>query len=191
MKNDKIALIIALPSESQKLFEKENITVHYCGIGKVNAAQKTTEVILKHKPQHILNLGTAGSHKFKTQSLVEISAVIQRDMDLSLLGFPWSETPLDPIPGTIQLKTFLSDLPKGVCGTGDIFQTKIKSEKYDLVDMEAYAIAKVCKKYGIEFSSVKYISDGSDENTKSDWTKNLPLAAKALLETYKELLKKI
>ena len=37
---DQLALIMALPSESKGLFEQAGITVHYSGIGKVNAAFK-------------------------------------------------------------------------------------------------------------------------------------------------------
>ena len=36
--SQKIALIMALPSESKGLFEQAGIDVHYSGIGKVNAA---------------------------------------------------------------------------------------------------------------------------------------------------------
>jgi adenosylhomocysteine nucleosidase len=42
----------------------------------------------------------------------------------------------------------------------------------DLVDMEAYALAKVCKLEGLKFRCFKYISDNADENATSDWTEN-------------------
>ena len=43
----------------------------------------------------------------------------------------------------------------------------------DIVDMEAYAIAKVCKKYDVNFKCFKYISDKADENAASDWKENI------------------
>ena len=49
----------------------------------------------------------------------------------------------------------------------------------DVVDMEAYAIAKICKLEKIEFQCFKYISDKADNNADIDWKKNLELGAKA------------
>ncbi len=180
-------LILALPMESQGLFEAANIPVSYCGIGKVNAASKAAELIHKHGATFILNLGTAGSDRFPTHTLVECSAVVQRDMDITPLGFPLGETPMDPISGRIDLEELFPDLPKGVCGTGDVFETGTPKVPCDLVDMEAYAIAKVCKQNGVGFSAVKYITDGSDHNAHNDWQDNLVHGAKALLDVYARL----
>jgi adenosylhomocysteine nucleosidase len=185
MKIEEIAVIMALPLESQGLFEAENITVHFCGIGKVNAAAKCTEVILKNKPKHILNLGTAGSSKFKTHTLVECDQLVQRDMDLSPLGFPLGETPMDDIKGiSIAVPARFSELEKGICGTGDSFQVGPAKVPCDLVDMEAYAIAKVCKRFGIGFTALKYITDGADHTAHNDWAENLKPGAKKLLQYY-------
>ena len=49
----------------------------------------------------------------------------------------------------------------------------------DVVDMEAYAIAKVCKMENIEFKCFKYISDNADKNADNDWNKNLAKGASA------------
>lgn len=186
--NNKIGLLIAMEVESQGLFEKAKIPVHFCGVGKVNATFKVTEMILKNGYTHILNLGTAGSHQFATHEVVECSGFVQRDMDLSPLGFPRGETPVDPIPGLIKIESFYTALPRGVCGTGDSFEVGKPKVNCDLVDMEAYAIAKVCKKLGVGLTSVKYISDGSDHNAHNDWAGNLPKAAKKLLEIYQEIV---
>lgn len=184
-----LILVMALPGESQGLFEKSKIPVHYCGIGKINAAATCAELIALHRPRHILNLGTAGSHRFSTHDVIECSAVVQRDMDLSPLGFPKGQTPLDPIPGKIELKTSFENFKKGVCGTGDSFEIGPPDLHCDLVDMEAYAIAKVCKKMNVSFSAIKYITDGSDHNAHNDWRENLKPAASKLLEVYSEFIR--
>ncbi len=187
LSRNEILLIMALPSESQGLFENQSISLHYCGIGKINAAHKVTELICLHKPKHILNLGTAGSHVFKTHELIECSAFVQKDMDITPLGVPLGETPLDPIPGRIT-GTTVTNLKKGVCGTGDVFEIGTPKLKCDLVDMEAYALAKVCKKMNVEFTAIKYITDGSDPHAKDDWLKNLQPAAVSLLKIYQEII---
>lgn len=181
---DEIGILMALPMESQGLFEKEKIKVHYCGIGKVNAAHKTMEMILSHKYKLILNLGTAGSHKFSTHSLIECTGFVQRDMDLSPIGTQRGITPMDDIPGPITIDRISSLENHGVCGTGDTFEVGPPKVACDLVDMEAYAIAKICKKMKIPFHSFKYITDGSDHSSHNDWFENLKPASKALLDLY-------
>lgn len=184
LKASEIQIVVALPMETQGLFDAKKIHVNYCGIGKINAAFKTTEIILKTGCKHILNLGTAGSHKFATHSTIECRSIVQRDMDLSPLGFPLSETPMDEIKGLIEVPTFFPDLQKGICGTGDRFEVGPPQVHCDLVDMEAYAIAKVCKKLGVGFTAVKYITDGSDDQAHKDWFENLKPASRKLLEVY-------
>ena len=183
-----IALIMALPNESKGLFEQAGIEVHYSGIGKINAAFKAYEVIQKTGCKTILNLGTAGSSHFDTHALVEVIQFVQRDMDVSPLGFPVGTTPMDhEYPAQIDLEPFFSHLPQGICGTGDSFETSQSKVACDLVDMEGYALAKVCKKLGVRLISVKYISDGADDTAHLDWEENLLLGAKKLLELYKTI----
>ncbi len=93
--NADIALIMALPNESKGLFEQAGIDVHYSGIGKINAAFKAFEVIQKTGCKTLINLGSAGSSHFDAHSLVEVITFVQRDMDVSPLGFAVGVTPMD------------------------------------------------------------------------------------------------
>ena len=183
-----ILLIMALPGESKGLFEAEGIPVYYSGIGKVNAAATAMDLIHKLKPKLVVNLGTAGSSKFDTHSLVEVNTFVQRDMDITPLGFKMGETPFDEIPMEIKLETHFKNIPSGVCGTGDTFETGAPKVACDLVDMEGYAIAKVCKKMNVPLLSVKYISDGANEKSHMDWEENLLEGAKKLLSIYQRLI---
>ena len=68
-------------------------------------------------------------------------------MDASPLGFEVGQTPFEE---DIEI-TFGRE---GVtCGTGDEFVTSTPKLKTDIVDMEAFAIAKVCKLKNIDFDS--------------------------------------
>ena len=62
---------------------------------------------------------------------------------------------------------------------------------YDLVDMECYALAKVCEQEGIAFCSIKYISDGADASASNDWQANLPKAAAAFAAVFPMVLQKM
>lgn len=189
--NHSLAIIMAIPDESHGLFEQAGIEVHYSGIGKVNAAFKAFEVIQKTGCDTVLNLGSAGSSVFDAHTLVEVSQFVQRDMDVSPLGFAVGVTPLDKdIPAEIQLEPYFKHLPQGICGTGDSFETGQPKVACDLVDMEGYAIAKVCKKLGVRLISVKYISDGANDTAHLDWQDNLLLGAQKLLTLYQTMTHK-
>lgn len=183
-----LALIMALPHESKGLFEQQGIHVHYSGIGKVNAAFKAFDVIQKTGCKTLLNLGTAGSSHFDAHTLVEVMTFVQRDMDVSPLGFAVGVTPMDDdYPAEIELASYFQHLPQGICGTGDSFETDFPKVPCHLVDMEGYAIAKVCKKLGVRFISVKYITDGANDTAPLDWEENLLLGAHKLLKLYQTI----
>ncbi len=183
-------ILMAYEGESQGLFENAALPVYFTGLGKVNAALKTTELILKLKPELVLNFGTAGSRKFKTHDLVECSSFIQRDMDLSPLGIPVGTTAFDPHPAEIKFTRRFRHLPDGKCGTGDNFEMVEPKMDYDLVDMEAFAIAKVCLHFNIECCAVKYITDGADSNSSNDWKLNLKKASERLFYEYHQFIKR-
>ena len=146
---------------------------NHTGVGKINATYNTLRLIHLHKPKIIINYGTAGAIDTKLKGIVECTKFYQRDMDVRGLGFELGETPFDKIKEIIIAENGYS------CGTGDSFVNKKIDMKVDVVDMEAYAIAKVCKLENIEFRCFKYISDNADEDANIDWSKNLTLGAHA------------
>jgi adenosylhomocysteine nucleosidase len=158
----------------------DDYDVLYTGVGKVNATFALTQKFGKfgsHIPyDNIINYGTAGSRKIKKKTLVDCTKFIQRDMDVTGLGFMRGETPFEQDPPFIIQQQNVEFNPIGrnaTCGTGDNF-AEDKSQYYgEVVDMEAYALAKVCYLYGVPFISFKYITDGADEQAHEDWEKNL------------------
>lgn len=188
----KTLVVIAMKEESQGLFEAAGIPVLYTGIGKVNATYALTKKLYELKalgqtPDLVANFGTAGSFTFKTHSLIECSKFAQRDMDVSALGIAPGVTPFDKLPKILEFEKLLPDLQDGICASGDSFETTTPKVKCDVVDMEAYALAKICRLENLKFLSIKFITDGSDDNAHKDWVANLPHAAKAFLETYRRL----
>ena len=59
------------------------------------------------------------------------------------------------------------------CGTGDNFVNQKIEMEVDVVDMEAYAIAKACLNQHVDFKCFKYISDKADEGADLDWLANI------------------
>ena len=171
----KILILVALQDELDAN-EIGNFKVYYSGVGKVNAAIKTLQVIQKHSPDLIVNFGTAGSLNPRLSGLLEVGSFYQRDMDASPLGFEIGQTPFED-------EKEISFGRQGVsCGTGDMFVTSSPALKTDIVDMEAFAIAKVCKLKNIDFRCFKFISDNADDAAKDDWADNVSLGAKLFIE---------
>jgi len=145
----------------------------HIGVGKINATYNTLKLIQIYKPKIIVNYGTAGAINTKLKGIVECTKFYQRDMDVRGLDFKLGETPFDKVREII-----ISDSGYS-CGTGDSFVNQKIEMEVDVVDMEAYAIAKVCMLENIEFKCFKYISDNADENANNDWNTNLALGAEA------------
>ena len=78
----------------------------------------------------------------------------------------------DNEPSMIDFSHIKNPIGKNLtCYTGDSFVTDI--QYMDVVDMEAYSLAKICWEQKIPFVSYKYITDGADEQAHEDWEANL------------------
>ena len=154
------------------------------GVGKVNAAIHTMKIIRTHKPKLIINYGTGASKTFWGK-LVDCNKFIQGDMDVTALGFREGETPYEEnIPSLIDFSQ--SDIINPLrydltCYTGDKF--RFPSQYEDVVDMEAYAMAKVCYLHNVDFIAYKYITD---EGSADDWVSNCANGTSQFLEVLKE-----
>ena len=200
MNKEDILIVCALEIETQEqLNDWEPFTddpvwnVLYTGVGKVNATYKLTERLTDYnwaKPKLIINYGTAGSRKIKKKQLVDCTKFIQRDMDVTGLGFMKGETPFESEPPiTIQSTSKFNPIGRNAsCGSGDSFVEDRTNYYGEVVDMEAYALAKVCHHYDIPFISFKYITDGADEQAHEDWEKNL---ADGIVEFKEKVLKEL
>ena len=176
----KILILVAIEDELKRT-DLPNLQIEYIGVGKVNAAFNTLKAIQKYSPDIVINFGTAGSLDPNIKGLVEVSKFLQRDMDASPLGFEIGQTPFE---NDIEI-TFGR---QGVtCGSGDKFVTSTPRLQTDIVDMEAFAIAKVCKLESIDFRCFKFISDNADNEAKNDWVENVSLGSKVFIETINKL----
>ena len=195
MNKSDILIVCALEQETQG--QLEDYRVLYTGVGKVNATFELTKVLQKAHlhymppmPKLVINYGTAGSRKIKKKQLVDCTKFIQRDMDVTGLGFMKGETPFESDPPLIIESTseFNPIGRKASCGSGDSFVEDRTNYYGEVVDMEAYALAKVCYHYNINFISFKYITDGADEQSHEDWEQNL---ANGIVEFKEKVLEKI
>ena len=182
-------IVMALQIEAQGLFERGGVPVLFTGLGKVNAALSLMRALGEYRCDGsrlplVLNFGTAGSHSLPTGSLVACREFVQRDMDVSGIGYPLGVTPFEDVPTKLEFPAVFAGLPAALCGSGDSFQTGVAKLHCDVIDMEAYALAKVCHLEGAGFGCAKYITDGADVGAAGDWQQNLPRAAAAFWQLY-------
>lgn len=187
-------VVVALREESAGVFEAAGIPVMYCGVGKVNAASALARALTRYALQgrampRVMNFGSAGSRRYPTGTLVECHEFVQRDMDVSGLGFALGVTPYDEAPSCLRFDPLFTHLPSAVCGSGDSFATSVTGMDCGVVDMEAYALAKVCWFEKAPFACVKYVSDGADHAAAEDWQRNLHKAADEFLRLYQDAVR--
>jgi adenosylhomocysteine nucleosidase len=183
---------MALPQESRGLLERAGSQVLYTGVGKVNAAaalaRQLAELRCAGTPAPlVINLGTAGSRTVPAHTLVACHRFGQRDMDVSGMGFPVGVTPFDDAPAVIEFPIVFHDLPQKLCTSGDSFATHLHAVESDVVDMEAFALAKVCLNEGVQFACAKYITDGADSDSAVHWEAALDAAAHSFAALYSSL----
>ncbi len=177
LKKEGIFILSALEQETDNI---EGII--HTGLGKVNAAIKSIQTILKYQPKKIINYGTCGSINKNISGLVCCTKFIQHDIDCSPLGFKKGITPFDKIN---DIKFSENGY---ICASGDVFVTDASTINADVVDMEAYSIAKSCDAMNIKFECYKYITDSADGSASLDWSKNCKKGIDLFMEQMLERL---
>lgn len=207
-----IAIIIALEEEakilknelsliSEKKIQKDNIEIwqyknhkiiiNKCGVGKVNAATNTLQVLNDYSIDYLINIGSCGSinKKINLGDLSLITNIFTFDVDLTAFNYLYGQIPnLPPYYSTNYqyLETFAKEnqLFFNSIASGDSFinsQKKAKEIKknlqqnIDLVDMESSGIAQIVFLKKVPLFVLKLVSDNvylSEQNEKQ-WKKHI------------------
>jgi len=152
-------------------------------IGKVNITFATSFLIWEKKVDLILNTGYSGAvHKLRRGDIVIGSSYVECDFDLTAIGYKLGEKPgQDYVYEASEnllaaAKEVFTDAPAVPLGCDDMFLTdnSIKKKYYEhfgifAFDMESAAIASVCKRCGVDFISIRKISDDSEDSAAEDY----------------------
>ena len=167
--------------EAPTLFNKYR-NVFCIGVGKVNAAINTTILLQRFNPDRVINLGTAGGLTVHN-GIHRVNNVFQHDVNLTPVG-------LKPGEHLNDHNSFINLGGDGItCASGDLFVTepdKLRM-KCDLVEMEAYSVAKACLLNGIECEIWKYVSDKADENANVTWKEQVAAGERLYMKVLKDL----
>lgn len=159
-----VLFVAALAEESEAL--ETSTEVLHLGIGKVQAAVTLAHHLttLPRAPELVVNVGTAGALEDQPLGEVhEIAEVHQHDFDhdglSSFVGRPLPGGPIR-LPGPAEATARLATGDRVIL---DSAQRDQLAREADLVDMEGYAVAAVCRRFGAPVWLAKAVSDGADD----------------------------
>ncbi len=176
----KILISFALPEEMPDFTASESVRVITTRVGKANAAYKLTKNIVDFKPDIVVNAGTSGTVKWNVGDIVVARRFYDRDLAPLTIEGVVSEIEVGEalhIPSIIENREAFGDF---TVNTGDDFVTDLSNVAGDVIDMEGFAQAMVCKEENIPFVSVKYITDIIGQNSVKVWNEKLADAREAL-----------
>lgn len=185
----KILLVYAIPEEKIEV-NIPNAEVIYVetGMGKVNAAMKTMRAICEYHPDMVINYGSAGTLNHNIGDIIVCNRFIDRDLQKVTLNGVVSEIVFGTDAArhvlTEQRLTERAKVLWGTCNTGDSFITSGADIEGDVIDMESYAMADVCREMGIPFIAVKYVTDVVGQNSVESWQEKLADARKGLTDFF-------
>ncbi len=175
-------LIVYAVEEERVHIEMLNCKFHYCrtGVGKVAAALAVESGITIHKPDVVLNIGTAGTVSYEIGSVHLCKRFVDRDMEkLRDFGVPFEEDFTDEVDRCGFFTNWHFD---SVCNTGDSFLTSADGTG-DVFDMESFAVARVCRMHDIPFVGVKCVTDIIGQNSIKHWEEKLA-EAQSILQNF-------
>lgn len=163
MSSDKTLLVFAHRDEATAFADVPHLV---SGVGKVNAATSLAAALAAGDVARVVVLGTAGvvgdgEDRLDLNTVYQVTAVVQHDFSL-----PSPE--LRP-SGEIVLPSHTATI-----ATGDVFvkddgqRAHIQGLGADLVDMEAYAYAAMCERFGVPLQLFKIPSDFADSSTTDE-----------------------
>lgn len=171
------------------MLEGKKTVAAKCGVGKVFAAICTEAMIIKYRPEIIINSGVAGglSDTLAICDAAIAENAVQHDMDSSALGDPVGmlsginmiKIPCDEKSSKILLSAARSlgiHAEYGTIATGDKFIAS-NSDRERLrqsfgaiaCEMEGAAIAHVCYINNVRCAILRTISDGGDSDADMDF----------------------
>ena len=163
--NEKVVIVCALEEELPPAHNPYRDITFYTGVGKCNATLKVLELIYDKSPTLVINFGTAGACNENLSGLIECGVFIDRD-DSAIFNINYQ---------------VITDSNLYTISTGDNFITE-KVSDCDIIDMEAYCLAKCCEKYNTKFRCFKYITDYVNGTSKEDWQANIAKGYPIFLE---------
>jgi adenosylhomocysteine nucleosidase len=150
----------------------------FTGIGPIEAAMKSALALgalatAGQRPDLVVCLGSAGSRVCPQGAVFQVKSVSWRDIDASPFGFARGITPMIDHPVDVPLVCPLPIASARLSTGGNVLSgpDAYAGVDADMVDMETFALARVCETFGVPLMGLRGISDGAEPvSGLSDWT---------------------
>ena len=177
--------------------EGQEVVTAVCGVGKVFAALCAQAMILRYRPECIINTGVAGTltDRLSVGDIAVSTGVVQHDMDTTPIGDPLGlisginkvvlpadealARRLTACASALGIKT----LP-GIIASGDQFVASAARKAFivghfDAIacEMEGAAVGQACYVNGVPFCVLRAISDSADGSSHMDFPAFTRMAA--------------
>ncbi len=167
----------------------------FTGVGPVEAALSLSAALARlevddRRPGLVISLGSAGSRTLAQTEIYQASSVSYRDMDASLLGFVKGQTPYLDLPAELELAPQIPGMKQARLSTGAavISGQGYSSIDADMVDMETFALKRVCQHFDLPLIALRGISDGDEDlSGHKSWTQYLHIIDEKLARIIGEL----
>ena len=176
LKKAKKVYFVAMKEELDPSYTSSEVV--FTGVGKARASRALLKWIMAHRQEMelwaaqraegkeceaplIVSIGTAGSGKFKRGDIVFVEEFVNNGDSF------------------LQERICFDVLPQKegrCCASSDFFicdetfgSEKVAEmrRKFDCMDMESFALANICKIFGLDMVAIKCISDGADDNVET------------------------
>ena len=166
------------------------------GIGKANAAAAASILCEAHRPELIINTGSAGgfSEQLKIGDVVFATSLTYSDVDATGFDYVYGQVPQMPSHYLLENSSIYFDLlsfstryklHKGLIVTSDSFMSDKKTveaikQRFPGVlasDMESTALAQVAYFYEIPVLNIRGISDIAGQDAAHSFDENIDTAA--------------
>ena len=179
------------------LLEGQEVVTAVCGVGKVFAALCAQAMILRYRPECIINTGVAGTltDRLSVGDIAVSTGVVQHDMDTTPIGDPLglisginkvvlpADEALAKKLTACALALGIKTLP-GIVASGDQFVASAARKafivgQFDAIacEMEGAAVGQACYVNGVPFCVLRAISDSADGSSHMDFPAFTRMAA--------------
>ena len=169
--------LVVASTQAEAAYVPRQLPLVITGLGKTAAAVETARALadVDRTDLTVMNVGTAGALRPGLSGLHVPGAVLNHDMNADViraLGYDPAEM-LQIVGGDAT-----------VLASGDVFVADpavrdALAQRADLVDMEGYAVAYACRRFGVRVRLVKHVSDNADE-LAMDWPARVDRSARVL-----------
>lgn len=198
----------------------KRVVLARCRVGKVAAAAATALLIREFQPEWIVNTGSAGGLRADLQRFGDILVpdhVAHHDVDVTAFGYKPGQLPGQPesfeadgklvaaAEAAVESLAAEGAFPagtrhhRGLLVSGDAFvadPSKVQGIRENFpgavaVEMEAAAIAQVCRDFGVPFVVTRALSDIAGTESPMSFAEYLPVAAAHSAALVRRLLKTV